>query len=140
MILCFKYVFLKIYIIICFSKGFLSLDECLHPIVHVPGQLYLSEPDPSLVWDVVNPRIRFWVLSRLKYIFTSPWIPLTWTLFSAAIFSNLSFCFEIFGNLTWMEALRPVPTFVGQVVKYPKWELKLNLATLSIAFYPFASL
>jgi len=45
-----------------------------------------------------------------------------------------------FGNLTWMDALRPVPQFVGQVVKYPRCELKLNLATASIAFCPFANL
>ena len=61
-------------------------------------------------------------------------------MFSAAIFSNLSFYLEILGNLTWMEARRPVPTFVGHVVKYPRWELKLNLATASIAFCPFANL
>ena len=33
---------------------------------------------------------------------------------------NLSLSFEILGNLTWIDALRPVPTLVGHVVKYPK--------------------
>jgi len=45
----------------------------------------------------------------------SPWIPLIWTWFSAAIFSKVTMSLERRGSLTWIEALRPVPILVGQL-------------------------